>query len=175
MKPSSSRLRSTAHVQELTRLSSRLAAHDVRFIIVGGLSVIMHGSALMTRDVDVVCSLDVENLERIYTALEELHPVHRMTPGKLPFTREQALSGGLKNLYLTTDWGQLDCLGEVKGVGDYEACFRKSEVLEIDGRAMRVLSIDALIQAKRAMGRPRDLHAVLELEAIREQQRKSGR
>lgn len=30
------------------------------------------------------------------------------------------------------------------------------------------LVIDALITAKRAMGRPRDLHAVLELEAIRE-------
>lgn len=133
----------------------------------------MHGSALMTRDVDVVCALDNGNLVRIHTALEELHPVHRMTPTKLPFTRDQALSGGLKNLYLTTDWGQLDCLGEVKGVGNYEACLRESEVLEIDSRAMRVLSIDALIQAKRAMGRPRDLHAVLELEAIREQQRKS--
>jgi len=133
----------------------------------------MHGSALMTRDVDVVCALDAGNLVRIHTALEELHPVHRMTPAKLPFTREQALSGGLKNLYLTTDWGQLDCLGEVKGVGDYEACLRESEILEIDDRPMQVLSIDALIQAKRAMGRPRDLHAVLELEAIREQQRKS--
>ncbi|OJU98322.1 MAG: hypothetical protein BGO12_02720 [Verrucomicrobia bacterium 61-8] len=160
-------------MQELARLSSRLAAHDVRFVIVGGLSVIMHGSALMTRDVDVVCSVDSENLLRIHTALEELHPVHRMTPAKLPFTREQALSGGLKNLYLTTDWGQLDCLGEIKGVGDYEACRRESEILEIDGCSMRVLSIDALIQAKRAMGRPRDLHAVLELEAIRERQRKS--
>lgn len=134
----------------------------------------MHGSALMTRDVDVVCALDSENLVRIHTALEDLHPVHRMTPARLPFTVEQALSGGLKNLYLTTDWGQLDCLGEVKGVGDYETCLRQSEVLEIDGRALRVLSIDALIQAKRAMGRPRDLHAVLELEAIREQQRKSA-
>lgn len=134
----------------------------------------MHGSALMTRDVDVVCSLDAGNLVRIHNALEELHPVHRMTPAKHPFTRDQAMNGGLKNLYLTTDWGQLDCLGEVKGVGDYEVCLGNSEILEVEGRPMHVLSIDALIQAKRAMGRPRDLHAVLELEAIREQQRKSA-
>ncbi|GAT31911.1 hypothetical protein TSACC_2306 [Terrimicrobium sacchariphilum] len=134
----------------------------------------MHGSALMTRDVDVVCALDAENLVRIHTALDKLHPVHRMTPAKLPFTRDQAMSGGLKYLYLTTDWGQLDCLGEVKGVGDYKACLGSSEILEIDGQSMHVLSIDALIQAKRAMGRPRDLHAVLELEAIRDQQRKSN-
>jgi hypothetical protein len=35
-----------------------------------------------------------------------------------------------------------------------------------------VLTLDALILAKRATGRPRDLHAVLELEAIRERLRK---
>jgi hypothetical protein len=33
---------------------------------------------------------------------------------------------------------------------------------------IRVLDLDAMIDAKRAMKRPRDLHAVLELEAIRE-------
>ena len=36
---------------------------------------------------------------------------------------------------------------------------------------IRVLTLDALIEAKRAMGRPRDLNAVLELEAIRERLR----
>ena len=43
--------------------------------------------------------------------------------------------------------------------------------IESDGRAILSLTLDALIRAKRAMGRPRDLHAVLELEAIRERLR----
>lgn len=80
----------------------------------------------MTRDVDVVCAMDSGNLVRIHDALKELHPVHRMTPAKLPFTRELALAGEGETLYLTTDWGQFDCLGEVKGVGVYEACLRES-------------------------------------------------
>jgi predicted nucleotidyltransferase len=91
-----------------------------------------------------------------------------MTPDRLPFTRQQAEQGGWKNLYLATDIGQLDLLGEVKGIGRYEECLKHSEPVEIDGAQVRVLTLDALIVSKRAMGRPRDLHAVLELEVIRE-------
>jgi len=125
----------------------------------------------MTRDVDIVCRMQPDNLLRLFEVLEPLHPVRRMTPQRLPFTREQAGKTDLKNLYLSTDWGQLDCLGEVKGLGDYAACLALSEPIDLDGTEIRVLTLDALITAKRAMGRPRDLHAVLELEAIRERRR----
>jgi hypothetical protein len=96
-----------------------------------------------------------------------------MTPQRLAFTREQAAKGDLQNLYLSTEWGQLDCLGEIKGVGDYAACLACSEPI-LDGTVIRVLTLDALIDAKRAMGRPRDLRAVLELEAIRERLRRGN-
>lgn len=91
-----------------------------------------------------------------------------MTPQRLPFTQEQAERGGLRNLYLSTDLGQLDCLGEIKGIGTYSECLAYSEELEVFGSRIRVLTLDAMITAKRAMGRPRDLQAVLQLEAIRE-------
>jgi len=58
----------------------------------------------------------------------------------------------------------------VKGLGDYHACLAVSEPIALENATLRVLTLDALITAKRAMGRPRDLHAVLELEAIRERQ-----
>lgn len=50
----------------------------------------------------------------------------------------------------------------------------QSEGVDLDGTEVRVLTLDALITAKRAMGRPRDLHAVLELEAIREMRQAQG-
>lgn len=125
----------------------------------------------MTRDVDVACRLDPDNLAKIFRALESLHPVHRMTPEKQPFTLDQAVKGGFKDLYLSTDWGQLNCLGEIRGLGGYAECLAQSETIDLGGVEVRVLTLDALITAKRAMGRPRDLHAVLELEAIREKLR----
>ena len=125
----------------------------------------------MTRDVDVACRMEPVNLIRVFEAFECSNPVHRMSPQHTPFTRQQAEAGNLKNLYLSTDWGQLDCLGEVKGIGGFPECLAKSEIFVLDRLEVRVLSLDALIETKRAMGRPRDLHAVLELEAIRERQR----
>ena len=158
-------------MKELTRITKRLADFRVEFVIAGGLGTLIHGSAKMTSDVDVACRMDPDNLLRLFEALESFGPVHRMTPQRLPFTRVQAEQGGLNNLYLSTDWGQLDCLGDIKGIGGYVECFARSETLDLDGCEIRVLTLDALIEAKRAMGRPRDLHAVLELEAIRERQR----
>ena len=78
----------------------------------------------------------------------------------------------LRNLYLDTDYGQLDCLSEVAGVGDYEAAEAESIEVELDSGPCRILTLDALIRAKEAMGRPRDIEAAVQLRAIRE---KSGR
>src|SRR5260221_7187349 len=104
-------------VKELTRITRRLAEANVEFVIADGLGTLLHGSGLMTRDVDVACPMEPENLLRVFDAFEDFHPIHRMTPQKLAFTREQAARGGLKNLHLSTDCGQLDCLSEIKGIG----------------------------------------------------------
>ena len=61
--------------------------------------MILRGSALMTRDVDVVCRMESDNLLRLFDVLEPLRPVHRMTPEKLPFTREQAGKTDCENFY----------------------------------------------------------------------------
>lgn len=156
-------------MENLKDLVLRLHKHDCQFVVVGGFGAVSWGSSLVTRDVDVACNLAPGNLVRVWEALEDLHPAHRMTPERLPFTRQQAELGNWKNLYLATDLGQLDLLGEVKGVGDFGYCLANSTPVPIGGAEIRVLSLDALIASKRAMGRPRDLHAVLELEAIREQ------
>jgi hypothetical protein len=158
-------------MQGLKDLVLRLQTGGVDFVLAGGFGVVAQGSSLVTRDVDVACRMEPDNLVKVFRAFETLHPAHRMTPQKLPFTLDQAEKGGLRNLYLSTDWGQLDCLGEIKGLGGYAECLAQSEEIDLDGSRIRVLTLDALITAKRAMGRPRDLHAVLELEAIREKLR----
>lgn len=159
-------------MQGLKDLLCRIASGGVDFVLAGGFGATAHGCSLVTRDVDIVCRMEPDTLLRLHEALEGLRPVHRMTPGRLPLTREQAEDGQLKNLYLSCDWGQLDCLGEIKGLGGYAECLARSEPLDLAGHKIRVLTLEALIAAKRAVGRPRDLHAVLELEAIRERLQK---
>jgi predicted nucleotidyltransferase len=72
------------------------------------------------------------------------------------------------NFTFDTDVGDLDLLGEVKGVGNYDDCVKSSDEVEIFGFTFRVLSLEKLIAAKRAAGRAKDLLALPELEAILE-------
>ena len=158
---------------DLESLLSRLLRHDVRFVLVGGYAAAAHGCTLVTMDVDVCCDMSRGNLMNLQAALDAIHPVHRMTPRRLPLRLTHDKCRAIRNLYLDTDSGPLDCLGEIKGVGDYGAVFRMSEPIELPSGTCRILTLDALILAKSAMDRPRDRDAVLQLTAIRE--RSKGR
>jgi hypothetical protein len=155
-------------------LLDRLIRQDVRFVIVGGFAAVAHGVSLMTEDLDICCPFTEDNLRRLHAAIADLHPVHRMTPQKLPFELTPQLLATLKNVYLRTDFGILDCLGDVKGLGDYEAVKAGSITVTLSAGPCRILGIDALIHAKRAMGGTRDLETIRQLEAIKEERARRG-
>lgn len=156
-------------MQNLSELIRRLIAGQVEFVLVGGFAAVAHGVTLVTRDVDICCRFNEANLIRIQEAFADLHPVHRLRPGMpVGLTPEQCAS--LKNLYLKTDLGIVDCLGEVLGVGGYDEVARQSVVVELPSGKCRVLDIDALIRAKEAMGRDHDRITVKHLKEIKKQQ-----
>ncbi|MDD2236848.1 MAG: hypothetical protein PHG65_06550 [Kiritimatiellae bacterium] len=66
--------------------------------------------------------------------------------------------------------GQLDCLGDVLGIGNFPEVKQRSVVVALDGYDVRLLALDALIEAKKAMNRPRDREAILQLQAIQERE-----
>jgi hypothetical protein len=145
-----------------------LADAQVRFVIVGGLAVTIHGSAYVTYDLDFCYARDAENLSRLAQALQPYNPRLRGAPIDLPFRlNEQTLKSGL-NFTLTTDLGDLDLLGEVTGIGDYTATVAASMPVELFGHDFDVLTLEALITSKRTAGRPKDLLVLPELEALRE-------
>ncbi|HVM61387.1 MAG TPA: nucleotidyltransferase [Verrucomicrobiae bacterium] len=159
-------------MSKLEALLQQLVEHDVEFVVIGAFASTMHGVTLTTLDVDVCCPFTPRNLLKLRDAIADLHPVHRLTPQRLPLELTREKCRGLKNLYLETDLGVLDCLGEVLGVGSYAAVKHQSVVLEMPIGKCRVLGLDALIKSKRAMDRPRDREAVKQLEAIRARKRR---
>lgn len=148
-------------------LLERLVKANVEFVIVGGFAGVVHGCTYVTQDIDICCDFLPANLLRLQKALSILHPVHRMTPNrqKLELTEENCLQ--YKNLYLDTDIGQLDCMSFIGGLGDYQKLKQASELIEFENMKLRVLTLDALIRARKAMNRPRDKEAILQLEAIK--------
>jgi hypothetical protein len=146
----------------------------VEFIVVGGAAATAHGSARLTLDLDVVYGRSPANLARLAQALAPHSPYLRGAPPGLPFRwDEQTLRRGL-NFTLTTALGDIDLLGEITGGGGYEALLPLSVELELFGASCRCLGLEKLIQVKRAAGRPKDLEAIAELEAILEERRKLG-
>lgn len=67
---------------------------------------------------------------------------------------------------LDTAEGALDVLDRVEGVGTYPQVRRRSTPIAAFGTDFRVLDLPALIDAKRAAARPRDLDQLPELEAL---------
>lgn len=153
---------------KLSQLLQTLVQGDVEFVLVGGLAAVAHGTTLHTRDIDICCRFSPENLMRLQEALTNLNPRHRMTPAKLPLALTEENCVGLRNLYLVTDLGVIDCLGDVAGLGDYDVVLENSMMVESAAGRFRVLTLDALILAKEAMDRPHDRETVRQLRAIKE-------
>ncbi len=149
-------------------LLSRLKEQKVEFVIIGGVCGVLHGASLVTLDLDICCRFNGKNLRQIEAAVKDLHPRHRLTANKLPLELTDELCGSLKNIYLNTDLGVLDCLSEVAGIGDYEQVLQRSISHGMSYGEFRILNLDALIAAKSAVGRQKDLDAVKLLRAIKE-------
>jgi hypothetical protein len=162
-------------IQNDQALLTRLKNSGLEFVVIGGVCVVYHGAPLATFDLDICCPLGEENIRRIESAVQDLHPVHRLTANKLPLEETRSTFGVLKNLYLQTDLGKLDCLGEVTGLGKFEAVLSHSVTARLSFGEFRFLSLEALIEAKKAAGRERDMNAVRFLQAIKEKTERQNR
>jgi len=148
-------------------LLTRLIETQVDFVLVGGFAGVVHGCSCVTQDIDICCDFSPENLLALQKAVSNLHPVHRMTPGRKRLNLTEQTCSQFKNLYLDTDIGQLDCLSFIDGLGDYQMVKQASELVKIKDLPLRILRLDGLIKAKKAMNRPRDRQVIFELEAIK--------
>ena len=138
----------------------------VECVIVGGLAATIHGSSRLTLDVDLVYSRTPANIERLVSALRPYAPYLRGAPPGLPFVWNEATVERGLNFTLTTTIGDIDLLGEIVGGGDCEALSPHTVDIDIFGYRCRCLDLPALIRAKRAAGRPKDLEVLAELEAL---------
>jgi len=153
-------------MHQLHVILQRLADAGLEFVVIGGYAGVIHGSALITNDVDICAVLSPANVEKIRAALAELNPIHRGTHRRLSFLEHPAPGQTLNNLYLQTDQGIVDILSNVLGLGDFARLKASAEDFDIAGRTYHIISLEDLIVAKQAVGREKDLLAVKELRAI---------
>jgi hypothetical protein len=147
-------------------LLERLVAGQVDFLVIGGLARVLHGGATITRDLDITYAADPDNLDRLRSALVTLDA--RPRPPAAPDGHAQRTVG------LDTRDGRLDLVAAPEGAPAYEQLRARALVTDLGGVVVQVASLDDLIAMKKAAGRPKDLVAVEELEAIQRLQRELG-
>jgi predicted nucleotidyltransferase len=153
---------------DLARLLQRLDAHDVAFVVVGGLAALAHGARRMTLDLDIVPSPEPENFRRLADAVADLGMVE-----------ETSLDGGFqqidpqdevdlarsRNVSLRTSAGQLDVLNRARDAPPYDELAARAVRLAIAGVDVLVAGLDDLVAMKLASARPKDLQDVADVTA----------
>jgi hypothetical protein len=159
------------HLESLLRA---LVSHGVDFVIVGGIAVVAHGSARITRDLDICYATDQANLDVLGAALLDLDARLRGVPEPVPFVPDGRALRRTTILTLDTDHGWIDLLAAPSGAPPYAALRQRAERVTFGDIAVLVASLDDLEAMKRAAGRPRDLIDVEEIAVIRRLKRRAG-
>lgn len=137
----------------------------VRFLIVGGYAVAVHGYARATKDLDVWVEPSSDNAPRIYAALARFGA---------PIQQFQITAGDFEQydgvLQLGVPPMRIDILTRIGGIAFQDAWDERTQ-LEVEGRQVPVIGIDALIANKKFVGRPQDQVDAQMLEEARSREK----
>jgi hypothetical protein len=146
-----------------SRILATLERYGVAYVVVGGVAAVLQGAPVTTFDIDALVKIDRDNVARLSEALAALDARYREHADLKP-TPEDLAAGG--HLLLMTNSGPFDVLGFIGGGKRYADVIGSATTLHVGDLAIRVLSLEALLEEKRALGRDKDLAIVKLLEAV---------
>ncbi len=149
--------------QSFRRILELLERHDVQYVVVGGVAAVLQGAPVTTFDLDALIKVDSNNVDKVASALAELDARYREHRDLRP-SREDLAAGG--HLLLMTDSGPFDVLGFIGGGKRYEDIVGSAVSLDVGELTIKVLSLTALVEEKKVLGRDKDLAVVKLLEAV---------
>jgi predicted nucleotidyltransferase len=143
---------------DMKQLLRLFEEHGVQYALVGGHAVNYYGYVRTTQDMDLLVLPTAENAERIMEALSAFGFGGARIPREL-FERDKGA------VHLGAEPNRIDILTSLKGV-DNENIFKGSQLVEIDGVSVNIISLEDLVRVKRSSDRPRDLADADELAKI---------
>lgn len=161
----------------MTRIEQLLAAllgAGVRFVVVGGVAVVLHGHARLTADLDVIVDLDAENVLRALEVLasEGLRP--RLPVDAADFADAERRQEWVRDRGLTvfTLADPDDPLRAVDVFADppeeFDTLAQRAKQITVGSLTIPVASIPDLIRMKERSGRPLDRADIDALQALRD-------
>jgi hypothetical protein len=145
-----------------------LLRHDVRFVMIGGLAGVIHGSPFPTEDLDITPDKSTANLARLSAALDELGARVRTSDveGGLPFAHDAESLAAVGAWNLVTPHGDLDISFVPNGTTGYADLVTDASDVEAFGLVVPVASLADIIRSKQAANRPKDQRVLPTLREI---------
>jgi hypothetical protein len=135
--------------QDFREFIELLNNNDVRYLVVGGYAVALHGHPRYTKDIDIWIELTPENADRVVQALEQfgfgslgLKPADFLEPSQV--------------IQLGYPPRRIDLLTSLKGV-DFNDCYQDRTTIVIEGMNIDFINLANLKKNKQATGRHQDL------------------
>ncbi len=154
------------------RIIRTLAAHGVRYVMIGALAARLQGFPRLTADLDITPARTDENLSRLAAALLELNArvFTEAVPEGLVFDCSAASLGRASLWNLVTDAGRIDLAFEPSGTTGFEDLAAGAVRFDVYGTSLLAARLEDIIRSKEAADRPQDRQDVL---VMREMLRRS--
>lgn len=152
-------------------LFALLATARVRFVLVGGLALVLHGLDRLTADVDLAIDLSAESAQAAVRALTAAgyRPLAPVDPIALADPAQRREWQALRNMQVFSFWDSSNTRPTVDIMLSpevpFEELWAEAPVMNLGGHEVRVASVEHLIRMKTAAGRPQDLADIERLKA----------
>ena len=151
------------------RVLRELLAHDVKFVVIGGVAGRAWGSPTITNDIDICYERSAANHQALADALRKLGATLRGAPAGLPFILDAKTIAMGDSFTFDTVAGAVDCLGTPSGTEGYADLIRDASPVQVDELRFDIVSLDDLMRMKRAANRPKDRIELEILAALKEE------
>jgi hypothetical protein len=159
-------------VDPLFELIRRLADRGVDYVVTGCMAGVVHGSPVVSPDMDVYTPLDEHNLAAMLAVLRDCGARLKTDRGEVPLPQDRAGLGDARSFTVVTDGGLLNVFGELPGADSMQALEGRIELVDVGGFICRVLDLETLIAVTAASTTPRDEFSLLHLRAVRSRRQK---
>lgn len=139
---------------DFRELLSTLNSNNVRYLLIGGYAVIIHGAPRLTNDLDIVIASDSENAERCLNALRDFGFTEGLSE-KAFAKRKSVVRMGIEPV-------KIEILNYLEGV-DFESAYKRREIRTVEDIEFSLISLQDLLANKRTVARDKDLIDVKEL------------
>ena len=158
----------------------QLTANRVRYLVVGGIAVNLHGVPRATMDLDLMIDTARKNIEMFVSVLKELgyKPRIQENPLDLADTEKRAEWRAKKHMIAFSFYNpevpyqQIDVF--LENPIDFDEADQNKEIVSVEDIKIPILSLDDLVRIKQLSNRLQDVSDVEALKQVKRIQKENG-